>query len=243
MMAYYQEYTTHAELEGFVECLWTIRSDEPGSHAVLPDGCIDVIYSPGQGLRVVGTMSARQDFVLQPGVELTGIRFHPGSAARLLGCPVAELTNRADTLESIWGCRASGLAFELGSAPTKLERLRALSSAFRDASLAKNPLEKALDVLRNAAGVVSLDYLADQAGLSVRQFRRRVVELTGLGPKHLARVLRFRRAAAMAEGSGHADWARIAAECGYFDQAHLIRDFREFGGCTPATLPGLPPRM
>ena len=66
------------------------------------------------------------------------------------------------------------------------------------------------------------------------QFRRRCLEESGLTPKHLCRVLRFRRACALAHPA--ADWAEIAAGAGYFDQSHLIRDFREFTGRTPVSV-------
>lgn len=68
-------------------------------------------------------------------------------------------------------------------------------------------------------------------GLSERQFRRRLIEETGLSPKKLCRVLRFRRACSL--GAQGLPWSVIAAEAGYFDQAHLIRDFRDFTGHTP----------
>jgi AraC-like DNA-binding protein len=67
--------------------------------------------------------------------------------------------------------------------------------------------------------------------MSERQFRRRCLEESGLAPKHLCRVLRFRRACELGERG--LPWGLIAAEAGYFDQAHLIRDFREFTGATP----------
>ena len=76
-----------------------------------------------------------------------------------------------------------------------------------------------------------MDWVADQAGMSARQFRRRCREEAGLGPKHLARILRFRRACRLADQGE--SWLRVAMEAGYFDQAHLIRDFREFTGTTP----------
>ena len=64
----------------------------------------------------------------------------------------------------------------------------------------------------------------------VAQFRREV----GLPPKTLARILRFHRARGLIVAPGGADFAEVADLCGYYDQAHLIRDFREFAGCTPA---------
>lgn len=79
-----------------------------------------------------------------------------------------------------------------------------------------------------------MDELAGAASLSARQFRRVCLERTGLTPKHLARILRFRHAAQRARPARRADWATIALDCGYYDQAHLINEFREFSGLPPA---------
>ena len=85
-----------------------------------------------------------------------------------------------------------------------------------------------------AHGDLDLEWAARHACLSARQFRRRCLEESGLTPKHLCRVLRFRRAYALAAQG--ANWASIASDVGYFDQAHLIRDFREFTGRAPMSV-------
>ena len=87
-----------------------------------------------------------------------------------------------------------------------------------------------------AHGDINLEYLAAQANLSPRQFRRRCREESGLTPKHLCRILRFRRARQLAGSSLKPNWSSIAAAAGYFDQAHLIRDFGEFTGRTPMSV-------
>lgn len=69
--------------------------------------------------------------------------------------------------------------------------------------------------------------------MSPRQFRRRCLEESGLTPKHLARVLRFRHAWRMAHSAAALNWSAIALDAGYCDQAHFIRDFREFTRETP----------
>jgi len=83
---------------------------------------------------------------------------------------------------------------------------------------------------------VSLDQSVSESGLSVRHFRRLCLERAGVSPKYLSRILRFRKAAqkigAMA-GSAQPRWADFAVACGYYDQAHFIREFQEFAGCTP----------
>jgi AraC-like DNA-binding protein len=77
--------------------------------------------------------------------------------------------------------------------------------------------------------------------LSPRQFRRRCLEESGLTPKRLSRVLRFRHACRIARAAKRPNWSDIALEAGYFDQAHLIRDFHKFTGLTPMAVFSNPP--
>jgi transcriptional regulator GlxA family with amidase domain len=72
-------------------------------------------------------------------------------------------------------------------------------------------------------------------GISGRQLERRFMSEVGLGPKLLCRILRFQQVFPAVERADK-NWARIAADCGYYDQAHLIRDFRQFAGQTPSVL-------
>jgi AraC-like DNA-binding protein len=99
----------------------------------------------------------------------------------------------------------------------------------------RTPVQRAIGLLEMHRGLVSLDVVAREAGLSTRQFRRICARETGLTPKLLARILRFRHAAlrAASETGAHAG---LAAECGYADQAHMIAEFKRFGGRTPCGL-------
>jgi transcriptional regulator GlxA family with amidase domain len=94
-----------------------------------------------------------------------------------------------------------------------------------------NSVQRAIEAIRAANGAIDLDYVARQSNLSPRQFRSRCLEESGLTPKLLCRILRFRHASRL---SGPA--ADIALAPGYFDQAHMIRDFREFSGDTPMSV-------
>lgn len=74
--------------------------------------------------------------------------------------------------------------------------------------------------------------MAERLGVTARHLRRAFTESVGIGPKEFARTVRLQRAVRTAATSN--DWARIAADAGYYDQAHLIADFREFLGLTPS---------
>jgi transcriptional regulator GlxA family with amidase domain len=96
-------------------------------------------------------------------------------------------------------------------------------------------LRNAIATIVDSGGQISIDRLAGDLGISGRQLERRFLNEVGLGPKLLCRILRFQQVFRAIERSDR-NWARIAADCGYYDQAHLIRDFRQFAGQPPSVL-------
>lgn len=229
----YREFSAGA-LNDFAECLWRAEApDAVRDYAVLPDGCIDIVYWPDGGLRVVGTMTERQTAMLPPGGQIIGVRFRPAMAGGFLGGVAPELVDRWTPLEDLWGARARRLHAQLDETAAA-GRLAVLSDALPRPRHEPGPVHRAISAMVAAAGAIDLDWAARQARLSPRQFRRRTIEETGLSPKHLCRVLRFRRATSLAPFAARLGWAAVAAECGYSDQAHLIHDFREFSASTPA---------
>lgn len=231
-MASYREQAPRVGLARWVECCWSI--DYPAGangHAVLPDGCLDILYSREEGARVVGAMTMEQRFDFAAGAQIAGVRFRPGMAGRFVKAAPAEFTDALVPLEEVWGRAGRELAGRLEKARSPEEWLKIVTAGLPE-PVSISPVQRAIEALTVAHGRLDLDWLADQANLSPRQFRRRCLEESGLPPKQLSRVLRFRRACTLA-GAGGADWAEVALDAGYFDQSHLIRDFREFSGQTP----------
>jgi AraC-like DNA-binding protein len=224
----YREQPPDPRLAPWVECTWSLHVDQPvQAYPVRPDGCLDLIYTSATGLQVVGAMTTERRFDLPAGARTFGIRFRPGMAAPFFRLNAAELTDCTISLDSL----SAGLARRLAS---KVHDARALSDALPAPATPPGPVERAIEAISAAHGDIDLDWAATHAGLSVRQFRRRCMEASGLTPKRLCRILRFRRACALARPP--ADWAAIAAAAGYFDQSHLIRDFREFTGASPMSV-------
>jgi AraC-like DNA-binding protein len=228
----YREQGAARGLDRWVECVWAVESAEAvEGYAVRPDGCLDILWS-GTGLEVVGAMTAEQKYDLAPGAVTCGLRFRPGMAASFLRVPAGELTDRVIRLEDLWGAAARGLESRLGEAGSSEERLAMLAATVRPPAPAPNAVQQAIEAMTASHGDVDLEWMARQARMSERQFRRRCLEESGLGPKQLCRVLRFRRACEL--GQRGLPWGLVAVEAGYFDQAHLIRDFREFAGGSPS---------
>jgi len=229
----YREMAPSPQLAASVECFWTGESTGE-LHRVTPDGCADILFTRG-ALQLVGPMTEWRDFPLATGERLFGVRFRPGAWRAIAGPPADRLTDRFFPLDDLWGnARTARLAEQLAEARTAAQAVRAIEMAL-PAPADPGPVERAVAWMERRRGAVSMDQLAAHAGLSPRQLRRVCLERTGLTPKFLARVLRFRHAQERlaAHPAGLAD---LALACGYYDQAHFINEFRQFSGRTPAAL-------
>jgi AraC-like DNA-binding protein len=239
----YQEFPPSPKFAAHVECFWMHRSDGPvRNFHVFPDGCSDIIFEqPARdygGLAIVGTMTRAQAFEIPASHFTFAVRFRPGMAARLLRVPGSVAVDQSIPLDDAWKAAAvRDLLDRLASSCSPRDAIVQFEAGLAEPA-PLDPVDKSLAWLAECGGQVSIEALADAASLSPRQFRRICLERAGLSPKHLARVLRFRRAAKYA-GERRRDWADVALECGYYDQAHLINEFKELAGVSPVQFSSL----
>jgi len=165
------------------------------------------------------------------------LRLTPTAAHRLLGMPMHELTNQTVPLAEVLP-EARELIDRLREQTSWQQRFalveQALLRRLRDAPEPTREVEWSWHELRRTAGGAGIADLAQEVGWSHRRLIARFREQIGLGPKAVARVLRFDRAV-QALRSPARGLAEVAYDCGYFDQAHMNRDFRALGGTTPAS--------
>lgn len=239
----YQEFFPGSRLAETVECFWTstvvASAGEAGvGHRVLPDGCMDVLFDFGTPRRshvvVIGTMTEAV-LVRQSGaMDLLGVRFRPGGLAAFLACDAAELTNGRAELSAFWGGVATELWEQLAESPPR-ERLRRLR-AFLEARVAGGGdpfVRHCVERIQTTRGELRLTEIERSTGLTLRQIERKFSRQLGISPKLFARVVRFGAVMDAAERSPAPDWGRIAAEFGFADQPHLVREFKAFSGLTP----------
>lgn len=236
-MAEYREIPPSPRLAQTIECFWTMEHGGPaGWHRVVPDGCADILFTRNAGrvsLDAVGPMTAYRDFPMRKGQLLAGMRFRPGAWTAALGVPGDRVTDAIVPLEELLGSRAKELLDRLAGAAS-LEQSAGLFEAAVPSVGNSARIERVLEWIAERRGAVSIDEMARQAGFSARQFRRVCLEQTGLTPKFLARVLRFRHALSRVR-QYPGQFADFALDCGYYDQAHLINEFRQFSGRTPSS--------
>lgn len=237
-MTRYRQLAPSPALAGHIAHYWILEGDvEP--QTFFPDGSMEFIFHYGDPFQRAGTPQPKSLLVGQFRTPTTvaptgragifGIKFHPGGAYPFLRQPQQELA------ESIFDFadlpRGRRLAEQLGNARTDADRAALVETALPPP--APHPSDPIVAALVRSRGALAVDGLARHAGVSPRTLQRIFAERVGLSPKTLARILRFQRALTAGPRRG---WAAIAAECGYFDQAHLIRDFREFTGAPPSQL-------
>jgi len=244
-------------LDAFVASIWYYENP-PVPNAlerVLPNGAASLIvnlkedqtrvYRPGLGYRcetasgaIFCGLSSRYCLIDKAEQEcVLGVSFRPGGSLPFFRVPPRETLDVHVSLEALWGRRgAARLRERLLEAPVaeaKLDAMEcALAEAWRPAGL-HPAVEFALGTFDRRPGETSIAEVTARIGLSAKRFIERFKREVGMAPKRYNRILRFQRALAHAEKGISVDWTRIAVDCGYFDQAHFIHDFRSFSGITP----------
>jgi AraC-like DNA-binding protein len=168
------------------------------------------------------------------------VGFQPGGLYRLLGIPMNELLCQ-DSFDctDLLGNEVNEVNDKLKHAASHTEMKTIIENfLLKHVGTLKPalPIDRVLPLLIRERGLLKIEQLASQACLSVRQFERVFQQRIGLTPKHFSRMVRFSQAWIMKEQTPAFSWIKIAHECGYFDQMHLIRDFHEFAGVNPSSI-------
>lgn len=258
----YTEYAPTDALRPFVECFWTREavssgtrkdsSSAPRVHRVLPDGCIDVVLTfsgnadEPQAAMVVGTMTKALALDAATSPECyVGVRFRPAKAAAFLSLPASEITDLRVSLDDVWRDAADvRMALAVGSDAVArvcaFDRVLTARLTPRAAG-GQQDVDEAVRRIIEAGGSLGITRLAPALGVSRQHLARRFAQLVGVSPKVFARVVRLGRViervrAVPAEAP--INWSMLALDLGYYDQSHLVDEFREMTGVTPTAWRG-----
>jgi AraC-like DNA-binding protein len=256
----YREHAPPPALARALACIWTFEDAAASAEAqrVVPDGRCELVVHFGAPYREANE-AAPQARVVFAGqltrplwLHATGpcgvvaARFDPAAARAFLGMPMDRATDKRLALADHWPAEIAALEGEVltaGSIEARVEAIarfveRRIEGASPDAAI-----ERSVAAMQLVAAEISVDEIAAAAAMSRRQLERRFRDAVGIPPGTLADILRFRRVFDAMERDSSRPWTDAAAAAGYFDQSHLIRDFRRFVGCTPgeflAARPGL----
>jgi AraC-like DNA-binding protein len=239
-----------------VSCFWSLEGEvvgPAGTDRVIPDGCPELIWNLAdrflrqdrgcdwrrqEAEMLVGQLT--RPIRLVPGrvVSLVAVRFRPGALGSFLGgIPAVELTELDVRLGDAIGHRLAWIGERLHALPTPEARIacleRALASDLARAAPVDPAVTAAVDWIVAGHGTLRIEAVARRVGLSRRQLERRFLVAVGLTPKRLSRITRFQRLLTLLGRDDMSGWTGLAFRCGYYDQAHLARDFRDLAGCAP----------
>lgn len=239
-------------LRPYVRSYWYFRSETPLSvyreEYMHPRGGFGMVFNFGDTLRLeaqavaepifldgANTISRRLGFLGR--VELMGVRFHEGGAYPFLGVPLNELRNKTGVLEALAGpdlLRLQARLYEAKSLPTRVDLLegwligRLALGRERDALIPAS-----LALLRERAGQGPMPALARDLAVSQRHLERLYRSQVGMSPKQYAQLLRVETARLALKQMDGQTTTRLAAELGFYDQSHFIREFSAVVGMTP----------
>ncbi len=252
----YLEIQSSPLLRRYVECFWFLETkDKPATlsrERILPDDCTELIFNLADlfnrhhldgtienqpRMLVVGQM--RNYVMIEPTgmVKLFGIRFRAGGAYPFFHLPMFELTDRIISADAIFNRLGKELEERIHGARSLRERLSVMEATLLKRLDEKYDLDKTVEALVRritfTKGCYSVDRLAKDIGLSARQLERKFRLMVGISPKLFSRIIRFQEVFKVV-GQLTQGWSAIAHDCGYYDQAHLIHDFKNFSGQNPS---------
>ena len=214
---FYTEHAPHPSLAMHVRCLWAFESSPADSareiQTVVPDGYPEMVLHYGD-------------------------RCHEIGAGAFLGMSMLETTDWRLDLADVWARHSTDLIDATSNANNIDARLNVVER-FLLKKLAQTrtkpdaAVSQGVGLLQSTEGRLSIDALAARCGLSSRQLERRFLDEVGIPPRLLASIFRFRRVFDLLEQSQSGRWVSAAIGAGYFDQAHMIRDFKRFSGQQP----------
>lgn len=232
-------YWPSADLAPFVEHYWIVRWElvEPRVAETIPHPSVHMVLEPGSS-EVVGVMRSRFSRRLEGRGRVVGTKFRPGAFRPFVTRPASAFTGRRLTVGEVFGARAEGLAERVFLLDDDRAGIAIIESFLR----AFHPMaDESMTLVGRVAGRIAddrrltrVEQLVDEFGVGLRQLQRLFSEYVGISPKWVIQRYRLLEAAERIPTRAHSNWAELALDLGYADQAHFIRDFKRFVGRSPA---------
>lgn len=188
---------------------------------------------------VLGPQFSRVNLKVHNRLRAIRVDLLPGGMYRILGIPMQEMFDAGFNALDLFGV-------EMRIINEKLQHIHDLEEGEKIVEnfllnkvvdlKEKLPLDSALQTLFKNHGNLSMDKTASLSCLSLRQFERKCKKRLGMNPKTFARILRFSKAYRLHEAFPHLNWIEIAYKAGYYDQMHMIKDFKIFAGVNPSVI-------
>lgn len=246
----YREFQPHILLAPYIETYWTVSGfkQEKEYHRILPDGCVDIIFSFVEPSNqhdlnslvpnIIGTMTTYSEGSYFNEIDLLGIRFKPAGFTAFTRTPIHEFTDRRIDLTSTDSLFDKEFYCRLPEMKTVEERINHIENylikRIRNIFDPEPQIIYAVDLIRQTGGKLPLTEVAAAGCLSLRHFERKFKSAIGVSPKTFSKITKFRHTLSYLKRNNNAGLLSVAVDCGYYDQAHLIKDFKSLSGNLPS---------
>lgn len=240
----YNEFLPKLELQNYIYCFWELRTNEelksPFSYRVVTDGCIDIFFElnkPDESY-VMGFCKKYTEFQLSNSFHYFGIRFLPTIFPQVFNVNASLLSNQFQDLSAFSTLVADFISKNIYVSNTSKSIISSFDSFFLDTIDDKNfdkddRLYDAIHLILRNFGVVNLENTV-HTGISQRQLRRLFNYYIGGTPKSFCKVVQFQNILRAKPSTQSLKKNKIFYDLGYYDQAHFIKDFKNFYGVTPS---------
>lgn len=251
----YRTYDVDPGLHDFVKCFWTLEAPaeaSPEKQRIVPDGCMEMIFHYGDRYRqytaegnailqpacfVFGQITTTLDIMPTGASGIFAARFFPEGFTPLATISLQAMENRAVPLEMLFGTAGLALGQQVLQAASTEERIKItetfLQERLSDPGAIDRIVRSSVSLMLNDNGQLSVAALSKQMNINRRQLERRFASVIGLSPKQLAKIIRLQATLRMLLNKQCTSLTELAYEGAYYDQAHFIKDFKEFTGMSP----------
>ena len=252
----YETFEPHPDLDAIVKCHWILEvpnNIEAPKQRIIPDGCIEMCFILGDDVK---RFTSETEYIIQPRAMVFGqitkpyyiqptgyvntfaVRFYPFGFANFIDRPIHELADKETPLTSLFEENSvRELEQKITEAPSTQSRIEEVESfllgKLTDKSVLDNIVKSTIDVLFRTKGSESINSIL-KADLSKRRnLERKFSKQVGISPKQLGKIIRLQAALKLILNNQGENLTQVAYESEYYDQAHFIKDFKEFTGTNP----------
>ncbi|MDP9955090.1 AraC-like DNA-binding protein [Epilithonimonas hungarica] len=251
----YQTFEPYQDLTAFIKCYWTLESpkeETPEKQTIVPDGCMEMIFHYGDLYKqyfdngntiiqprcfVIGQLTRPLEIEPTGETGIFSVRFHPEGFLPFITTPIKEMENTAVPLEKLFGKDGQEIEQQVLNANSTSERIKLIEifllNRLIDIETIDRIVRSTVETIITANGQLSVDQLSRLTKVDRRQLLRKFSSAIGLSPKQLSRIIRLQAALKMLLNDKFSNLSNLAYENEYYDQAHFIKEFKEFTGSTP----------
>lgn len=251
----YRTFDPDDQLKAFVKCYWTLEAPEeakPEKQRIVPDGCMEMIFHYGGLFRqyredgtylvqprcfVFGQITTALDIEPTAAIGIFAVRFYPEGFTPFATIPVKHMENRAVPLEELFGKEGLQLEKDVLEAKSSEEKIKLIETFLQNRLVTPESVDRvarsSVEAIMSLNGQVTVDELSEYLKINRRQLERKFASVIGLSPKQLSKIIRLQTTLKLLANKQFTSLTAVAYEGDYYDQAHFIKDFKEFTGMSP----------